>query len=101
MKRILTALFLITVLATHAQVLPTWESINQRGYPQWFSDAKLGIFIHWGLYSVPAYASREGYAEWYTVVFRVGKNGLCYALNCACPRFIGGSPNPPSPLIRM
>lgn len=44
---------------------PTWESINQRGYPKWFSDAKLGIFIHWGLYSVPAYASKEGYAEWF------------------------------------
>ena len=48
-----------------AQVEPTWESINERGYPQWFSDAKLGIFIHWGVYSVPAYASLEGYAEWY------------------------------------
>ena len=48
-----------------AQVQPTWESINERGYPQWFSDAKLGIFIHWGVYSVPAYASLEGYAEWY------------------------------------
>ena len=43
-----------------AQVQPTWESINERGYPQWFSDAKLGIFIHWGVYSVPAYASLEG-----------------------------------------
>ena len=48
-----------------AQVQPSWESINERGYPQWFSDAKLGIFIHWGVYSVPAYASLEGYAEWY------------------------------------
>jgi alpha-L-fucosidase len=48
-----------------AQVQTTWESINERGYPQWFSDAKLGIFIHWGVYSVPAYASLEGYAEWY------------------------------------
>jgi len=48
-----------------AQIEPNWESINERGYPQWFSDAKLGIFIHWGLYSVPAYASLEGYAEWY------------------------------------
>ena len=46
-------------------VEPTWKSLNQRGYPQWFSDAKLGIFIHWGLYSVPAYASKEGYAEWF------------------------------------
>ncbi|MBR0178716.1 MAG: alpha-L-fucosidase, partial [Bacteroidales bacterium] len=62
--------FFIIVLALFcqslsAQVQPTWESINERGYPQWFSDAKLGIFIHWGVYSVPAYASLEGYAEWY------------------------------------
>jgi len=59
-----TLLILIGVKAQN-KVEPTWESINQRGYPQWFSDAKLGIFIHWGVYSVPAYASKEGYAEWY------------------------------------
>jgi len=46
-------------------VQPNWEALNQRGYPQWFRDAKLGIFIHWGLYSVPAYASKEGYGEWF------------------------------------
>ena len=66
MKRILFILCLALVgMASQSQVLPTWESINQRGYPQWFSDAKLGIFIHWGVYSVPAFASKEGYAEWY------------------------------------
>jgi alpha-L-fucosidase len=48
-----------------AQVQPNWESINARPYPQWFSDAKLGIFIHWGLYSVPAYSGPEQYAEWF------------------------------------
>ena len=62
-------LYLIAALllgkSLSAQVQSTWESINERGYPQWFSDAKLGIFIHWGVYSVPAYASLEGYAEWY------------------------------------
>lgn len=41
-----------------------WDLLNERGYPQWFSDAKLGIFVHWGLYSVPAYADKEGYSEW-------------------------------------
>lgn len=46
-------------------VLPSWQSINGRPYPQWFADAKLGIFVHWGLYSVPAYAGREGYGEWF------------------------------------
>lgn len=58
-------MFLLAGLALKAQVQPTWESLNQRGYPQWFQDAKLGIFVHWGLYSVPAYASKEGYGEWF------------------------------------
>lgn len=42
-----------------------WESLNQRKVPEWFEDAKFGIFIHWGLYSVPAYAPKGQYAEWY------------------------------------
>lgn len=37
-----------------------WESIKSYQIPEWFKDAKLGIFIHWGAYSVPAYGS-----EWY------------------------------------
>ncbi len=35
---------------------PTWESIDKRPTPAWFTDAKFGIFIHWGMYSVPSYA---------------------------------------------
>lgn len=35
---------------------PTWESIDRRPTPAWFQDARFGIFIHWGTYSVPAYA---------------------------------------------
>ncbi len=42
-----------------------WESLNSRPVPRWFGDAKFGIFIHWGLYSVPAYTKRGEYAEWY------------------------------------
>ncbi|MDR1005689.1 MAG: alpha-L-fucosidase [Bacteroidales bacterium] len=37
----------------------------QMEYPKWFSDAKLGIFIHYGLYSVPAWSAPEQYAEWF------------------------------------
>ena len=37
-----------------------WESLSQYKIPQWFQDAKFGIFIHWGPYSVPAFGS-----EWY------------------------------------
>ncbi|MFF2846195.1 alpha-L-fucosidase [Streptomyces sp. NPDC058001] len=48
---------------------PTPESLKQHTSPKWFDDAKLGFFIHWGPYSVPAYApNRHGqasYAEHY------------------------------------
>jgi alpha-L-fucosidase len=39
---------------------PTWESLHQYHVPDWFRDAKFGIFIHWGIYSVPAM-----FDEWY------------------------------------
>lgn len=44
---------------------PTWESLEKHKMPEWYDDAKFGIFIHWGLYSVPAWAPRGEYAEWY------------------------------------
>jgi alpha-L-fucosidase len=34
---------------------PTWASLDQRPTPEWFLDAKFGVFIHWGVYSVPAW----------------------------------------------
>ena len=40
---------------------PTWESLSQASVPAWFHRRRLGIFIHWGLYSVPAFGS-----EWYS-----------------------------------
>ena len=38
---------------------------GRRPTPQWFLDAKFGIFIHWGVYSVPAWGAPKSYAEWY------------------------------------
>ncbi len=42
-----------------------WASLNTRPVPDWFGKAKFGIFIHWGLYSVPAFEQKGKYAEWY------------------------------------
>ncbi|WP_167607566.1 alpha-L-fucosidase [Maribellus sediminis] len=43
---------------------PTWESLAQHNsQPEWFKDAKLGIYFHWGIYSVPAFSS-EWYPAW-------------------------------------
>src|SRR6202789_512723 len=39
---------------------PDWNSLSQYQVPDWYRDAKFGIFIHWGVYSVPAFGS-----EWY------------------------------------
>ncbi len=65
---------------------PTWDSVERHTVPAWFQDAKLGIFIHWGLYSVPAWAPPTGelgkidwntwfannpYAEWYLNSLRI------------------------------
>jgi len=57
--------------ADGSAVEPNWESIDRRPTPDWFQDCKFGIFIHWGVYSVPSFAPTEGvgiyarYAEWY------------------------------------
>ena len=37
-----------------------WESLATYQVPEWYKDAKFGIFVHWGVYSVPAFGS-----EWY------------------------------------
>ncbi|HPN35586.1 MAG TPA: alpha-L-fucosidase [bacterium] len=44
---------------------PSWESLDKRPTPQWWLDAKFGIFIHWGVYSVPAFSKVGQYSEWY------------------------------------
>ncbi len=66
---------------------PTWDSVKTHEIPQWYQDCKLGIFIHWGLYSVPAFATptvelgvvtdeewfcENPYAEWYYNSLKMG-----------------------------
>ena len=43
-----------------AQYEPNWESIDSRPLPSWYDDSKFGIFIHWGVFSVPSFTS-----EWF------------------------------------
>ena len=52
-------------LQAQQQYQPTWESLDSRPVPHWFEDAKFGIFIHWGPYSVPAWSPKGTYSEWY------------------------------------
>ena len=39
---------------------PDWSSLSAYQVPSWYKDGKFGIFIHWGVYSVPAFEN-----EWY------------------------------------
>lgn len=65
---------------------PKFASLEKHELPGWFDDAKLGIFIHWGIYSVPAFAppseqfgklpeteffKKNPYAEWYFNSMRI------------------------------
>lgn len=76
------ALLLLTAARTNSQTYqPNWQSLDGRPTPAWFTDAKFGIFIHWGVYSVPAYApvglpKEQPYAEWYWNALETGKSGL-------------------------
>src|SRR5512142_713009 len=68
----------------------TLESLRSHPVPAWYDDAKLGIFVTWGLFSVPAWAPLTGeladvgrnlgwetffhenpYAEWYLHSLRI------------------------------
>jgi alpha-L-fucosidase len=87
MKKILIltiAIISVTTFQSFSQqkYQPNWESLDKRPVAPWFEDAKFGIFIHWGLYSVPAWGPTDKdfkqdagedwqkrigmrYAEWY------------------------------------
>lgn len=85
--RLLSILFLFAFPALSQQPYqPTIESLDRHPLPDWYNDAKLGIFIHWGLYSVPGWAplvhpnhdfssqdyiTNNPYAEWYYNVMRI------------------------------
>ncbi len=84
-KPVFIAILSLTVLffnKTAAQTYQSnWESLDKRPIPQWFTDAKFGIFIHWGVYSVPAWAPASAdigvyakYAEWYWPRINGGKD---------------------------
>ncbi|OWF35293.1 alpha-L-fucosidase-like isoform X2 [Mizuhopecten yessoensis] len=60
------ALFSLSVCTKYQ---PTWESLDTRPIPGWYDDVKLGIFIHWGVFSVPSFKS-----EWFWWYWKGTKN---------------------------
>lgn len=59
----------VIICAVGARIYrPEWDDLDKRPLPQWYDDAKIGIFVHWGLYSVPAFKS-----EWFWDFWDKGK----------------------------
>ncbi|CAG0915545.1 unnamed protein product [Notodromas monacha] len=50
----------INISGTQGSYEPTWESLDARPLPSWYDEAKIGVLVHWGLYSVPGVGS-----EWF------------------------------------
>src|SRR5690348_877095 len=50
----------VEAVAARGPFAPNWTSLSRFRVPPWYQDAKFGIFIHWGVYSVPAFGN-----EWY------------------------------------
>lgn len=69
---ILSGLLFIAFVLNGQTYKPDWQSLDNRPVPAWFENSKFGIFIHWGVYSVPSWAPfgdsigvYDKYAEWY------------------------------------
>ena len=56
------ATLLVFALGCGARYTADWESLDARPLPQWFDDSKFGIFIHWGVFSVPGFGK---FSEWF------------------------------------
>jgi alpha-L-fucosidase len=63
--RILLLFVFVSSFASGQTYEPSWESLDKRPVPLWYKQGKFGIFIHWGVYSVPAWCTKGNYAEWY------------------------------------
>ncbi|ELU12589.1 hypothetical protein CAPTEDRAFT_41728, partial [Capitella teleta] len=45
---------------------PKWSSLDTRPLPKWYDEAKVGIFIHWGVFSVPSFETEWFWNNWHS-----------------------------------
>lgn len=56
-----------TKFKTSKIYLPRFKDLDSRPLPQWYESSKVGIFVHWGVYSVPSFKS-----EWFWYLWKTG-----------------------------
>lgn len=59
-------LFLHIYLVNTVKYEPNWSSLDTRPLPSWYDESKIGIFLHWGVFSVPAVKSAWFWYQWKT-----------------------------------
>ena len=47
-------IFSCILKCTHSDFQPNWPSLDSRVSPKWYDESKFGIFVHWGVFSVPS-----------------------------------------------
>ena len=57
-------LFCGIVTQTVADYEANWDSLDSRPLPDWYDKAKIGIFLHWGVYSVPSLGNEWFWSSW-------------------------------------
>jgi len=86
MTRFITSfilLYVLTLVAGHKKIpfsprkryTADWASLDSRPNPEWYDYGKIGIFVHWGVFSVPAHACNDGAGEWYWANWKTNLNG--------------------------
>ena len=55
---------LMPIVDKENRYTPDWESLDSRPLPSWYDEAKFGIFIHWGVFSVPSFGSEWFWINW-------------------------------------
>lgn len=63
-KTMFLILLLIFLPLSNADYTPDWDSLDKRDLPRWYDESKFGIFMHWGVYSVPALKSEWMWWYW-------------------------------------
>lgn len=65
MKKSIVLVYLsVLLLSVFGKYTPDWESIDSRPLPSWYDESKFGIFLHWGVFSVPSFQSEWFWNDW-------------------------------------
>lgn len=64
------SLLIVNTVCSTKKYQPDWSSLDKRPLPAWYDESKIGVFIHWGVYSVPSIGSEWFWYNWLGIYFK-------------------------------